>query len=275
MPLDPIECPQCRKPTIILWAHRTNTKVPPGCHRCESAFLLEEADYNLSFSPQAKLTGEEWQIVPNTSVSFGDVRAYLDACFEVPDGMDIEILAEDALTLFRILKYLEGIANDPVHFRAVSRLKRMMKELILNQRVAKARRVPWRILPPGKTGARKAAQYFRRLQRLVPELGIQEKRLEFMEQFDSDAVFIGRDSFDGYICFCFSDEKVAVLECPFYGDATYILKGDWQTLSQFSKNDLLTHFREETKRVIHTNWFEWNFRRALGRAGVNRQNVFG
>jgi hypothetical protein len=275
MPLDPIECPQCGKPTVILWSHKSDTKAPPGCHRCQSGFLIEEDDHDLAFSPQAEFIAEQWQIIPNRTVSFGDVRGYLDACFEVPDGMDIDILAEDALTLVRIFKHLEGMANDPVHFRAVTRLKRMLKELILKQRVAHARRVPWRILPPGRLGARKAAQYFRRLQRLVPELGIQEQRLEFMEKFDSDGVFVGRDSFDGYICFYFSDAKVAVLECPYYGDATYILKGDWQTLSQFSKHDLLTHFPEETTRVIHTNHFESNFRWRLYRAGVVVQNSSG
>lgn len=182
--------------------------------------------------------------------------------------MNVDVLADDIMTLIRIFKSLEQIADNDVQTRAIRRLKTMLKELVSHRRVLRAQRVPWRILPPGKAGARKAAQYYRRLQSLAPELRVEEARLRFMEELDADSVFIGQDSFDGYICFFFAKQNVAVLECPFYGEAAYILQSDWRALSHYSKSELLTHFKAVTTRVIHTSRFHSNFRYDLRRVGV-------
>lgn len=241
-------------------------KCVPGCHRCLAH--PKESDYQLWFSPRVELNGEEWHVALNAVVSFGNMREYLDACFEVPEGVDIDILAEDVLTLSCILNHLEGIADGRVQLHSVKRLTRMLKERTSGRRVARVRRVQWRLLPPGKAGARQAIQHYRNLQRLAPERRIQEERLQFMGQLDADERYTGEDSFEGYTCFFFAAKAVAVLECPYYGEATYILKGNWQTLSRHTKTDLLRDFREVTTRVIHTNNFESNFRWRLFSAGV-------
>ena len=70
------------------------------------------------------------------------------------------------------------------------------------------------------------------------------------------SIYVGIDEFEGYFVFYFPDELTAILECPIVGNAIYIIKGDWQTLSQLNKRELLTDYQMNVRRVIHKgDWF--------------------
>ena len=43
--------------------------------------------------------------------------------------------------------------------------------------------------------------------------------------------YIGNESWDGYVVFEFRDSNSVVLECPFEGNATYILPADWKIMA--------------------------------------------
>ncbi len=90
-----------------------------------------------------------------------------------------------------------------------------------------------------------------------------------MESLEADETYLGQDSFEGYICFYFKAKGAAVLECPFYGNAVYVLKHDWQALSKYSKTELLDNFSDSILRSRHTRWFASCLRRALSRLGIS------
>lgn len=81
-------------------------------------------------------------------------------------------------------------------------------------------------------------------------------RLEFLAELKPSFTAVGRDGFSGYVLFAFEDKGIYVLESPLYGNATYVLDGDWKTLSRKSKAELLrSHLHRD--RIIHTkSWPE-------------------
>lgn len=72
------------------------------------------------------------------------------------------------------------------------------------------------------------------------------KRVEFALSLEPKEIAVGIDEFAGYYAFVFPKD-VVLFECPAYGNAAYVVRGDWQTLSQHYKAEL------ESKgiRVIH------------------------
>jgi hypothetical protein len=76
-------------------------------------------------------------------------------------------------------------------------------------------------------------------------------RLKFLADLNPSFTAVGREGFNGYVLFGFEDKGIYVLESPLYGNATYVLDGDWKTLSRKSKAELLrSHFHRD--RIIHT-----------------------
>lgn len=51
---------------------------------------------------------------------------------------------------------------------------------------------------------------------------------------------------------------MAICECPFVGNAAYVLNGDWRQLSRLTKRELLERSQE---RVVHSG--DWKQRIAL------------
>lgn len=70
--------------------------------------------------------------------------------------------------------------------------------------------------------------------------------------------FLGRDEFLGYVAFAFDHTPAVVLECPAYGNATYILRRDWKRLSQLPKRTLLEEHSDDVTRVVHS--IDWAHR---------------
>lgn len=70
--------------------------------------------------------------------------------------------------------------------------------------------------------------------------------------------YIGVGKFDGYIVFCFDDSSVAVLESPLYGNASYVISGDWMTQLRSPKLELLDERSPHIERVIHrsADWIQ-------------------
>lgn len=70
------------------------------------------------------------------------------------------------------------------------------------------------------------------------------------------SIYIGVDEFEGYVVFYFDRTQVAVLECPVVGNAIYVIKSNWETLSRLSKAQLLQRHQREVVRIVHAGeWF--------------------
>ena len=73
-----------------------------------------------------------------------------------------------------------------------------------------------------------------------------------------DFVAYGRSGFKGYAIFGFSDKNLYILESVMPHNATYVLKNDWEAISQLSKAEILSHSLHEA-RIIHSKNWQINF----------------
>jgi hypothetical protein len=117
-------------------------------------------------------------------------------------------------------------------------------------------KVPWRILPPGKHPFHRILDYFRNIQGTEGEsIIVDEERLIAINNLNPTAIYTGIDEFKQYLVFYFQERQKAILECPIYGNAIYVIDGDWEELSKYTKAELLSYFSDVTKRIIHKgNW---------------------
>lgn len=60
-------------------------------------------------------------------------------------------------------------------------------------------------------------------------------RLETIEKLNPDFEAIGQNGFSGYVVFGFKEKGLYVFESAYTGNATYIIKGDWESISKMSK----------------------------------------
>jgi hypothetical protein len=80
---------------------------------------------------------------------------------------------------------------------------------------------------------------------------------------------VGKRGWEGYVAFTFPRKGIVILECPIYGNATYIVARDvWRNAARGSKERALEEFK--AKRVLHTptnpnRWLKKVKRRLSGR----------
>ncbi len=116
------------------------------------------------------------------------------------------------------------------------------------------KRVPWRILPPGKDGFQWLQRHFNEDSRRN-QARYEEQRLRAFSELDPDEIYIGDNEFDGYVVFVFvlPTHSLAVLENPYYGHAKYMIRGGWQELSQLPKRQLMDKKAKHIMRWTHVD----------------------
>lgn len=120
------------------------------------------------------------------------------------------------------------------------------------------RRLSWHILPPGE---RLWPQLREELAPLVQQAKkgqrhFLEHRLQTIAKYGPAFTAIGAAGFTGYIVFGFPQQDLYILESAYYGNATYVLKKDWATLSQLTKAELVHGDLHELRLVHRSNWAE-------------------
>ena len=119
-------------------------------------------------------------------------------------------------------------------------------------------RVYWKILPQGKHPFAAILEYFEELRRNNYSYEYKIERIRKIYDLQETDVYVGLGEFEGYVVFDHSQYGFAILECPIVGNAVYVLKGDWRTLSMLSKQELLDFHRKEIIRVVHLG--DWYYR---------------
>ncbi len=122
-------------------------------------------------------------------------------------------------------------------------------------------RVPWRVLPTGKSSLDDILRHYDELEHLSPKTRYERDRLVKAYSLHPKEVALGSAEFRGYIVFTFDHTKRVLLECPMYGNAIYIIDSEWKSLSKLTKRELLEH-REATKIVHRGDWF-WRLAQEL------------
>ena len=129
-------------------------------------------------------------------------------------------------------------------------------------------KLPWRLLPPGHTGdVSWIVDEIRRLKLRYPHLRLQEERLLYAQSLGPSEKYVGEDEFEGYFAFVFRRTQHVLLENAEEGNAAYIFKKDWKSLSKRTKQDLLSNYRYCVDRVFHREDTDWK-RRIRGRLGL-------
>jgi hypothetical protein len=117
-------------------------------------------------------------------------------------------------------------------------------------------KVFWRILPPGEWTVDSVVSHYAELQRANPHVRFDLDRLRRVFSLSPLSLYVGIDEFEGYIVFVFSQTKNVLLECPVYGNAIYLIREDWESLSRLSKGELLARFPGQALRIVHTgDWY--------------------
>jgi hypothetical protein len=125
-------------------------------------------------------------------------------------------------------------------------------------------RVNWKILPPGEHPFPRILNHFKQLQLSDKTLKIDEERLQFIHSLGPSGIYVGTDEFKRYIIFYFADLEKAVLKCPIFGNAIYVIDGEWELLSQYTKADLLWDFPDDVTRIIHSGDWSYRLKKVLG-----------
>lgn len=127
-----------------------------------------------------------------------------------------------------------------------------------------AKRLNWEILPKGKlpwerisAAVKPAVERARKGNR--PAIWA---RIKTLNDHQPDFHAVGRAGFNGYIVFGFVKLGIYVLESKNYGNATYVFKSDWETLSQMTKAEVLNQDLHHARLVHRSNW-PWQLRRLL------------
>jgi hypothetical protein len=118
------------------------------------------------------------------------------------------------------------------------------------------RRLPWHLLPPGELTIERLRRHYKGLQHRDPHARYDVERLEKAFSLGPEACYVGTDEFEGYVVFTFAQTKRALLECPIYGNAIYVLGPDWRRLSKRSKQEILAERPDGVKKIVHSgDWF--------------------
>jgi hypothetical protein len=120
-----------------------------------------------------------------------------------------------------------------------------------NMRMLNAERISWRLLPDGPQVFDQLVSEFQRVARSFPERQFDIERLDRLRGLNPSRYYIGEDEFEGYVVCTFTNTEKAVLECPFIGNAIYVLRSDWKALSRLSKRCLLNEFPDQVFRIPH------------------------
>jgi hypothetical protein len=119
-------------------------------------------------------------------------------------------------------------------------------------RLAGSKKVLWKILPHGKNRLQAIIRYFDEIFRFSNKNNLVERqRLYDVYELGADEIYVGDDEFEGYVVFVFLSRDMAVLESPYYGNATYTIWGSWQQLSRLDKSTLLSQYNRKVVRIIH------------------------
>lgn len=119
--------------------------------------------------------------------------------------------------------------------------------------------VDWVFLPQGDK-----IPWKKRLEMYKPyvERAKETKKAVFLDrfgtilQYNPDAEARGTRGFQGYVVFSFEKLGIHVFESMHSGNATYVVSGDWESVSQLSKSQIIQNSLHEYRLIHHNTWKE-------------------
>lgn len=130
--------------------------------------------------------------------------------------------------------------------------------------IAAQRHIDWEIFPAGSREARD--RFVERVERLSHERqGKVKERYQFLRSLGpANWVFGSNLGSSAYFGAQFADD-VVVFENINFGNAVYVLHGDWEEMSKLSRTELLRDW-DSYDRIVHSGGWERRLRFAINRA---------
>ena len=121
----------------------------------------------------------------------------------------------------------------------------------------KVRRLNWELLPPGRhPWLEEGSNIQTRLRNMDKRISAPViHRQNTIQKYSPKEIAMGLGGFSNYIAYIFPDLGLVLLESMEYGNATYVLKDDWEVVSQMTKAEILSKGLHE-KRLIHSKGWE-------------------
>lgn len=118
-------------------------------------------------------------------------------------------------------------------------------------------RVNWKFLPKGEYPFSRVREELKPVLNRVKRgnRAFVDKRLERLNSFDPAFTVVGLSGFSGYILVAYPDRDLYVLESLLYGNATYVLDKDWESVSKLTKAEVLNSMLHKDRIIHHSNWF--------------------
>lgn len=194
--------------------------------------------------------------------SFGELRWFIDACLrgwrDILSREYQQPAATDPETLFEQARILESKITAEFRGKRLNVRRNVVARIVEDIKTYRskipARKVQWKLLPPGKAPFSKIIERFRHLSRENTGAVYDMDRLDRIYSLKPSETFMGIDEFQGYVAFRFGTKTA--LDCPIIGNAIYVFGENWKTLSRLTKSELLTGRRRDVERIVHKgDWF--------------------
>ncbi len=175
---------------------------------------------------------------------------YLKEVFGQMDGNDRRF-EQEVGNLSEQIRLVEGACGDMAKIKSrLSRQKETYRILMQESVSVPVTRLNWKLLPRGEWNVSKLISFYKAGN--WPGREVDESRLKSIcESLKPVHCYIGQSEFQGYVVFTFDRTQKVVLECPFYGNAIYVIDGDWETLCQKPKGELLAKHSKSVSKIVH------------------------
>lgn len=83
---------------------------------------------------------------------------------------------------------------------------------------------------------------------------LMQERFDLIENYEPTKAYRGLGGYVDYIVFEFEDINTYIVESIIYGNATYILKNDWERVSKLTKKEIIQGDLAEDRIVHNKSW---------------------
>ncbi|HTJ78005.1 MAG TPA: hypothetical protein VL357_03340 [Rariglobus sp.] len=117
-------------------------------------------------------------------------------------------------------------------------------------------RINWEVLPPGEMPFEQLRAHLEPSTRNESQnkRDMILRRFQVLNSYQPDARMVGRHGFSGYVIFVYTQRNLVLLENARYGNASYGLGSNWETLSRLSKAELLNEHLHEFRYIHNAGW---------------------
>lgn len=119
-------------------------------------------------------------------------------------------------------------------------------------------RLNWKILPEGERPWRQLKDELKPIisKAHKGKRELIEKRLETINAFEPKFTAVGTAGFAGYIIMGFPSSNTFILESLYYGNATYVLGTDWESISKLTKAEILNESLHDERIIHRVSWYD-------------------